>query len=116
MVIIAACIPTLVPLFHIAIGRKSHSSFAQNQSGGSAGYNGYHPDYSVRMRERIERKRHIQGLESISSDTESQKNVLGPKTKIIVDTQEPLSSPTGTWYDDDSQNKIAVTKQWSVKR
>ncbi|EPE30124.1 CHP3 [Glarea lozoyensis ATCC 20868] len=117
VVIIAACIPTLVPLFHIMIGRKTKSDFAQNQSGGSAGYNGYHPEYSVRMRDRIERNSKSQRLESIKSMDGESIQALGQKTKITVEPPSPVVSPVDTWYDDDeSDRKISVTKQWSVQR
>jgi hypothetical protein len=116
VVIIAACIPTLVPLFHIIIGKKTRSDFAQNQSGGSAGYNGYHPDYSVRMRERVQRNSKIQRPDSIKALHISQEEHVGQRTEIILESPSPVVSPVDTWYDDESDGKISVVKQWYVRR
>jgi hypothetical protein len=115
VVIIAACIPTLVPLFHIMIGKKTRSDFAQNQSGGSAGYNGYHPDYSVRMRARLDRNSTIQRLDSIKSQRISQEEHLGQRTEITIESPSPVVSPVDTWYDDKPDSKTSVVKHWSVR-
>jgi hypothetical protein len=116
VVIIAACIPTLVPLFHIIIGKNTQSDFAQNQSGGSAGYNGYHPNYSVRMRNRVERNSKIQRLDSLKNLHISQEEHLGQRTEITVESPSPVASPADTWYDDESDSKISVVKLWSFRR
>ncbi|KAG9228468.1 hypothetical protein BJ875DRAFT_526660 [Amylocarpus encephaloides] len=106
MIIIAGCVPTIVPLFHILTGRKTLASYIPNRSGGSAGYNGYHPHYSIKIRSDAER------LDSMSKEEpKGGKRVPGIRSSSTVVATEASSSDT--WYDSNS-DKIAVTRQWAV--
>ncbi|PQE21313.1 integral membrane protein [Rutstroemia sp. NJR-2017a WRK4] len=111
LIIIAACIPTLVPLFEIVWNHRSTTYFSSRRRPTADGDS--FPKQSFRMRHR---------LGSVKSDTESGKDILGVKNSIHGHSEEiraPRDARDETWQTDTtnrivSSGKIAITKQWSV--
>ncbi|PQE07102.1 integral membrane protein [Rutstroemia sp. NJR-2017a BVV2] len=111
LIIIAACIPTLVPLFEIVWNHRSTTYFSSRHRPTADGDS--FPKQSFRMRHR---------LGSVKSDAESGKDILGVKTSIHGDSEElraPRDVQNEIWQTDTtnrivSSGKIAITTQWSV--
>ncbi|TEY23441.1 hypothetical protein BOTCAL_1478g00010 [Botryotinia calthae] len=113
LIIIAACIPTLVPLFEIVINNRSASYFNSRKATSRGGSKFSFHKESFRMRNHFD---------STKSDTESGKDILGVKNSINGNSRElrvAEGTHDGIWENDNTnqtvgKGRIAVTKQWSV--
>ncbi|KAM0302193.1 hypothetical protein ACHAO8_011594 [Botrytis cinerea] len=113
LIIIAACIPTLVPLFEIVINNRSASYFNNRKATSRGGSKFSFHKESFRMRNRFD---------STKSDTESGKDILGVKNSINGNSGElrvAEGTHDGIWESDNTnqtvgKGQISVTKQWSV--
>ncbi|KAF7891327.1 uncharacterized protein EAF02_001652 [Botrytis sinoallii] len=110
LIIIAACIPTLIPLLEIILNHRIASYFNSYKTNRGGSKFSFHKE-SFRMRR----------LNSANNDTESGKDILGIKNSIngnsgelgVVEESEEIRGNENTGRIM-SQGKIAVTRQWSV--
>ncbi|KAF7924953.1 uncharacterized protein EAE98_007041 [Botrytis deweyae] len=110
LIIIAACIPTLIPLLEIILNHRIASYFNSYKTNRGGSKFSFHKE-SFRMRR----------LNSANNDTESGKDILGIKNSIngnsgelgVVEESEEIRGNENTDRIM-SQGKIAVTRQWSV--
>ncbi|THV45516.1 hypothetical protein BGAL_0479g00020 [Botrytis galanthina] len=111
LIIIAACIPTLIPLLEIILNHRVASYFNSYKTNHGGSKFSFHKE-SFRMRR----------LNSSNNDTESGKDILGIKNSINGDSgelgvvEEESEEICGNKNTDRivSQGKISVTRQWSV--
>ncbi|TGO67064.1 hypothetical protein BELL_0915g00010 [Botrytis elliptica] len=110
LIIIAACIPTLIPLLEIILNHRIASYLNSYKTNRGDSKFSFHKE-SFRMRR----------LNSANNDTESGKDILGIKNSINGNSRElrvvEESEETPGNENTDrimSQGKIAVTRQWSV--
>lgn len=111
LIIIAACIPTLIPLLEIILNHRVASYFNSYKTNHGGSKFSFHKE-SFRMRR----------LNSSNDDTESGRDILGIKNSINGDSgelgvvEEESEEIRGNENTDRivSQGKISATREWSV--
>lgn len=115
IIIIAACIPTLVPLYDIILGKRSFSNSSNKKPS-------YKPYSSFQLRARFGgRNKYMRSGDTESRDgidTRILQDALSGSENVFVTSTEggflDQAHEFGQEVNNEDRNKISVLKQWSV--